>query len=277
MPPSTADEQIEVQIRSTLDTLSDALAKGRSAELIAYLNAMAHFHNYSYRNAVLICSQRPDATKVAGKQTWKRLGRQPKPQTEGIRIQVPILPQWAYRLPPAKRFWMPCAGFVEGNVYDVSDTVGDPLPDIPSISGNPGPYLARLKCAIAARKIRLEYVDSLDGPLGISKGGLIQLLDSFTAAREFAVMLHEFAHELLHHRKKQFPQLLKVIETEAEAIAYVVAVITGIDMGTFSSDYIKLYNGDANVLSASLRRIHKTAKLILKALRFETNAAGQYA
>ncbi len=37
-----------------------------SADFKRYLAAVAHFHQYSYANVLLILSQRPEATRVAG-------------------------------------------------------------------------------------------------------------------------------------------------------------------------------------------------------------------
>ena len=42
----------------------------------AMLAAAARFHRYTFRNVLLILSQRPDATQVAGYRTRQSLGRQ---------------------------------------------------------------------------------------------------------------------------------------------------------------------------------------------------------
>ena len=36
-----------------------------------YLSAMSKFHNYSFRNTILILMQKPDASYIAGFNTWK--------------------------------------------------------------------------------------------------------------------------------------------------------------------------------------------------------------
>src|SRR5215217_9626893 len=56
----------------------------------AYLDAQARFHAYSFGNVLLILSQKPEATRVAGYQTWKQLGRQVRRGEKGIRIIVPM-------------------------------------------------------------------------------------------------------------------------------------------------------------------------------------------
>lgn len=49
-----------------LENLTKALEQGKSESLTAYLAAIAKFHRYSFGNILLIASQRPDATRVAG-------------------------------------------------------------------------------------------------------------------------------------------------------------------------------------------------------------------
>ena len=59
----------------------------------AWLHTLSRFYSYSFNNWLLIYAQRPDATRVAGFQTWKSLGRFVKKGEHGIRIFAPIHPQ----------------------------------------------------------------------------------------------------------------------------------------------------------------------------------------
>lgn len=54
-----------------------------------YLRTMSSFHNYSFNNSMLIFSQNPDATNVAGFNTWKRLNRYVMKGEKGIAILAP--------------------------------------------------------------------------------------------------------------------------------------------------------------------------------------------
>ena len=74
-----------------LDTLAALLDEGHSEALTAYLAAAGRFHAYSFRNVMLIASQRPDATRVAGFNTWRKLGRFVKKGEKGIAIIAPIV------------------------------------------------------------------------------------------------------------------------------------------------------------------------------------------
>ena len=76
---------------SALDRLAQALQAGHSEALTAYLAAAGRFHSYSFRNVMLIASQRPDATRVAGFNAWRKLGRFVKKGEKGVVIIAPIV------------------------------------------------------------------------------------------------------------------------------------------------------------------------------------------
>ena len=74
-----------------LDTLAALLDEGHSDQLTALLKTMARFHKYSWHNVCLIASQRPAATRVAGFQTWRTMGRFVRKGEKGIAILAPII------------------------------------------------------------------------------------------------------------------------------------------------------------------------------------------
>src|ERR1700740_1917955 len=74
-----------------IEELSQALEAGHSEKLREYLGAMARFHRYSWHNVMLIASQRPNATHVAGFRAWHELGRFVKKGEKGILILAPII------------------------------------------------------------------------------------------------------------------------------------------------------------------------------------------
>ena len=63
-----------------------------------FLLTMSKFHDYSIGNLILITMQRPDATRVAGYNTWKDLGRWVKKGEKGIAILAPCLPPKSARV-----------------------------------------------------------------------------------------------------------------------------------------------------------------------------------
>jgi hypothetical protein len=101
-------------------------------------------------------------------------------------------------------------------------------------------------------------------------------IDRLSSASEFAVLCHEFAHELLH-RTDDRPASRNTRELEAEAVAFVVGEAAGLDVAEASRDYIHLYGGDSGALAASLERISRTASFILKGIGFDGRAVADAA
>src|SRR5947208_117884 len=90
-PGGGAPEQQSVAIQESLSRLEQAVGAIHDSETFrAYLDAQAKFHSYSFGNVLLILAAKPDATRVAGYQTWKSLGRQVRRGEKGLRIIVPM-------------------------------------------------------------------------------------------------------------------------------------------------------------------------------------------
>ena len=254
-------------VTEQLDTLSNALASGHSEELQNYLTAMARFHRYSLSNVFLIMLQSPDATQVAGYHTWRSFGRHVKEGEKGIAIIAPM------RVPKDETAQAPqtdengsSVRFRSAYVFDVSQTDGEPLPDIGQASGDPGSFSDRLRGLVKQLSIELEFSDDLGGALGVSKGGRIALRTGLSPAQEFSVLVHELAHEILHQKKDVQRPSKTLRETQAEAVAYIVAQGIGLDSGNAAANYIHLYQGDAKTLLSSLEEVRQTATEILSAL-----------
>lgn len=114
--------------------------------------------------------------------------------------------------------------------------------------------------------IELEYSDQLGGAFGVSKGGSILLKEGLEPAQEFTTLVHELAHEILHHGEGRAGTTRQSRELQAEAVAFVVAQAVGLDSGTASSDYIQLYRGDKQLLLESLEAVRKAAATILEGI-----------
>jgi hypothetical protein len=246
-----------------LDTLAALLDEGHSDQLTTLLKTMARFHRYSWHNVTLIASQRPAATRVAGFQAWRTMGRFVRKGEKGIAILAPIVRR--RETESMSDDAQAVLGFRAAYVFDVEQTDGEPLPEPSEASGDPGVKTASLKAAILGRGIALESVDDLGGALGTSSGGLIRLLNGLSPAMEFTTLVHEYAHELLH-RADDRPASRDTRELEAEAVAFVVGGVVGLSTSDSSRDYIHLYRGDREALAASLDRIQRAASVILTAV-----------
>ncbi len=265
-----------------LKELANALQEGKSETLIKYLDTLSRFHNYSFGNCMLIALQMPDASHVAGFQRWKSMGRYVKKDEKGIGIIAPL----AYRKKkndeqsedgrePGERPSSTLRGFRVVHVFDVSQTDGDDLPVFAKLSGDPGDKLEQLESLIRAKGIVFDFVDTLGGADGVSEGGAIKVVESLPVAQKFSTMCHELAHEMLHRGDRR-SQTTKVIrETEAEAVAYTVCRSLGLDCSTHASDYIQIWNGDAQVLMQSLEMVRNVATEIIASLEDEVRVTEQ--
>jgi len=247
--------------------LIQSLERGESASLTRFIAAMGRFHRYSFGNVMLIITQRPDASRVAGFNTWRSLGRFVKKGEKGVVIIAPMMirkrdTESAGGEPSDTQ---PIVRFRAAHVFDVSQTDGDALPEPARVGGNPNGHTERLKLFIGQKSIALEYRRIETGADGLSAGGRIVIADGLSPAEEFSVLTHELAHEMLHHTGDR-PASKTVRETEAEAVAHIVCSAIGLEVGAAASDYIRLYDGDKDTLLASLGRIQLTARAILEAI-----------
>ena len=260
-----------------LETLVKALEAGDSEALTNYLTVMARFHQYSWNNCLLIALQRPGATHVAGFHTWHKFGRFVRKSEKGIEILAPVLVKREIKeeqhSESASKVLQQLVGFRTAFVFDVSQTEGRELPEFAKVNGDAGQHADKLKNFAHVRGIGLTYDASISPAKGISYGGRISILPGMSSAEGFSTLVHEIAHELLHRGERRHETSRTIRETEAEAVAFVVSKAIGLDTNTAASDYIKLYNGDAATLSASLHFVQKTAAEILNALEIVEEVA----
>jgi N-terminal domain of anti-restriction factor ArdC len=259
-------EQAKQIASKAIEELSQALERGHSEALRKYLSAMAMFHRYSLHNVLLIASQRPDATRVAGYQTWKQLGRHVKKGAKGILILAPIMLKKAVeQISQESEGERAAVGFRAAYVFDVADTEGEALPELANVQGNPAGYTDRLKEFLAQRGIQLEYSDDIYPAQGQCLPEKIILLPGLSPAEEFSTLAHETAHSVLHQQERRAETSKRVRETEAEAVAYVVCEAIGLK-AQGSADYIHLYSGDKDTLAASLEHVQRASAEILTAI-----------
>jgi hypothetical protein len=260
-------EQAKQIASNAIEQLRQALEAGHSERLTEYLAAMARFWRYSRSNVMLIASQRPNATHVAGFHAWHKLGRFVKKGEKGILILAPIIRKKAENNGEVEPDESSVAiGFRAAWVYDISQTDGQPLPEIGSVHGDPREYRERLAKFVAEQDIALEYSDTIAPARGISQGGKITLLPGQSPASEFESLAHELGHEMLHRGDRRISTTKRVRETEAEAVAFVICSAVGLDTGSSAQDYIGIWGGDAKLLSESLEYVQRTATQILKAI-----------
>ncbi|RYG27043.1 DUF1738 domain-containing protein [bacterium] len=245
--------------------LTTKVDAGHSDVLMTYFSFMARSHRYAWMNVLLILSQNPNATMVAGFCRWKDLGRHVRTGEKGIAILVPI--QFRRPIDESEEEFQVVTGYKTGYVFDVSQTEGAGLPSIGTVKGDPGKHLEALKSLVLEKGIKLDYADILGGARGISCGGRIVLLNGMDPAEEFSELVHELVHELAHEslHKGERRELTdsQTRELEAEAVAFVVTTALGLENNSASVDYIQLWGGDGKKLRQSLQHVQSVSAEIL--------------
>jgi antirestriction protein ArdC len=268
-------EQIKQITDRDTEQLVAALNAGHSEALTGYLKAIGRFHRYSLHNAMLIASQKPNASYVAGFRTWNELGRFVKKGEKGILILAPVVRRTAEKEEDQETSSASIAGFRAAYVFDLSQTDGKELAHIGTVHGDPHQHAERLRGFAAAQGIAVEYSEQIAPARGVSSGGKITLLPGQSPAEEFSTLAHEIAHELLHRGGRRTATSRRMRETEAESTAFVVCHGIGLETGSAASDYIQLWNGDAQLLTESLAYIRQAAAEMLAALTEPTQGVGR--
>ncbi len=267
-------EQVLEKVDAALSELEAALANGKSEQLVTYLKFMGQFHQYSFGNVILIWSQFPEASFVAGYRKWQQLGRQVRKGEKGIRILAPLIGKAKAKedQPTPNEGEKAVYGYRSVPVFDVSQTDGDELPGLGGYEGEPVKQLAALETFTDSKGIKLIWDAPDGGALGVSIGGTILVDPSLETAERFATLVHEVAHELLHRTDRRKETTKSLRETEAEAVAFAVCSGVGVESDGHAADYIQLHQGDVEKLKASLDLIRNAASEILSALSVSATA-----
>ncbi|MFZ2633438.1 MAG: ArdC-like ssDNA-binding domain-containing protein [Desulfosalsimonadaceae bacterium] len=267
-----ANELKEICENHVADLITAISETKDTKRFLDYLDFCAKFHRYSFRNRILIWTYKPEATFVAGFHAWRQMGRWVRKGEAGIPIFAPMSIKKMQEVEDDieedddKTFLR----FKVVYVYDVSQTEGDPLPDMNVLAvcgGNE--LLGALEDFTRAQGIKLGY--SSDKSLnflraaGVSARGRIQIRSSLNDSQRFYVLSHELAHEFLHDLQARKELSTKVKELEADATAYVVCSHFGIE--TRSSVYLALYQVEEVDVKASLDRIVSAASKIIRGVR----------
>ena len=261
-------QDLQTNLRKLVENLANETDAARQSDLFRdYLHVSSLFHNYSWGNQMLIWSHRPTATRVAGFQTWRKMDRFVRAGEKGIPIFAPMIfkRQEASDADGLVTVEKAHLWFKVVYVFDISQTDGKALPDLPTGCAGDAGYLEGHLCAFAAEKgIRVETGDTGDAKgYAEEKGTHIVLSRALEAAERAAVLVHELAHCLLHFGESHRPNL-KQRELEAEATAYTVAHHFGLELQ--SNFYLASYGVKAADLLESLPIIQKAAHEIISAV-----------
>lgn len=255
--------------KSKMDTIMNSLERGvheifTSEKYHIYLNTMSKFHNYSFNNTLLIAMQRPDATLVAGYQTWKKkFNRQVQRGEKGIKIIAPAPIKEKRRVekvdeetqeivigddgqPETEIVERITPRFRVTTVFDVSQTEGEPLPTLGTteLEGNVVIYEDFMKGLEELSPVPFRFEDIGNGAKGYYSNSekYIAIQRDMSNAQTMKTAVHETAHAILHDRdimqENGVSKDRTTKEVEAESVAYVVCSHFGLDTSEYSFGYI---------------------------------------
>ena len=261
---NSAAADLKARITARIQELAEATDTARmSAEMRRYLDTCARFHKYSLFNVIQILMTRPEATSVAGFKKWQSMGRFVRRGERGIPILAPIISKVIDEDGEERE---KLVGFKVVYVFDIAQTEGEPLPEPPdwkSPEQNAG--LQERLVRFAERKGIQVEVKALGREIqGVSMGGRI-ILDPQAGTK---TLIHEIAHELLHHAHEIIPTERTIYELEAESVAYVVGKHFGLS-GLSSPNYVALHGATAELVMEHLEQVRNTAAEIIRALEVE--------
>jgi hypothetical protein len=179
-----------------------------------YLRTMGHFHNYSTRNTLLIHLQYPNATRVAGYNAWKNnFNRQVKKGEHGIKIFAPIpfvMKQETTVLDPvtqrpvigddgqplSEEVEIRSARFKVVPVFDVSQTDGEPLPELAeTLTGSVERYELFMDTLRAVSPLPIEFTELRDGADGrCIVGEKIEINVGMSEIQTVSAVIHEITY-----------------------------------------------------------------------------------
>lgn len=249
-----------------------------------YLSTMAKFHNYSLNNTLLISMQMPDASYVAGFNSWKNnFGRTVKKGEKGIKILAPspykiktetTVLEDGKEMKEEKEVTIPA--FKPVTVFDISQTEGKDLPDITApLLGSVERYETLIIILKSISPVPIYFRKMNEEQYGYYSRDLkeIAIREGLSELHTVKTAIHEIAHALLHDgpNDKEPPKDRRTKEVEAESVAYTVCQHFGLNTSEYSFSYIAGWSGDRETkqLRDSLETIRKTASSIIS--QIETN------
>ncbi|MFC4989261.1 ArdC-like ssDNA-binding domain-containing protein [Saliphagus infecundisoli] len=287
------------QMNSTIeewvkDLATDVDEAVSSAEFQEWLDVQSRFHDYSHRNTLLIKLQCPEASRVAGYNTWRNeFDRHVQEGESAIWIWAPIITKQCpecenspsyhensdceYDETPPEEWPKGLVGFKPASVFDISQTEGEPLPDLETeATGDLGELVPALLESADQLDIEPQIVPPEKWSYGEAKGVCkqrcpmtmhprVEVKDRENQADLAGTFIHEYAHALLHFDVEDETERSKR-ELEAEAVAYVVGRYFELDMSG-SVFYLAAWtDDDADVITERLGRISNTAQELIDTL-----------
>jgi len=283
----TQDNKLE-EITSKLEKgISDLFESERYAN---YLKTMSKLHNYSFNNTLLIALQKPDATMVAGYTSWKAaFHRNVMKGEKGIKILAPSpykIDKVVDKIDPdtnkpikgkdgqvlKERIQVTIPAFKVTTVFDISQTEGEPIPEISSVLKDDVKNFNRLFKAIqqvSPVDIKLKQINNGAKGFYHQEEKYIAIQAGMSEAQTIKTAIHEVSHSLLHDKdsgsEKDLKLGIRTKEVQAESVAFTVCSHFGLDTSDYSFGYIAGWSSDKETqeLKESMELIKETASQLI--------------
>ena len=248
-----------------------------------YLSCLSKFHSYSLNNTLLILSQKPEASLVAGYRAWQtNFNRHVNKGEKGLMILAPVTTKEDRLMnkhdengnvildesgnPVQEMRVVNLTHFKTTTVFDISQTSGDPLPSlVHDLTGSSNEVKAIIQTIQSVCTIPIEFkteTEDLSFMTG-AKGYYSPRKDKIVINKDLEdlqtvkTLIHEYAHSILH---KETDKNQSQREIEAESLAFVICDHFGIDTSEYSFGYIASYaNKDYSELKSILVNIQSKA------------------
>lgn len=256
-----------------------------------YLRTISKFHRYSLNNTMLIYMQNPEASYVAGFDAWeKKFHRHVKKGAHGLKILAPspYKMEKDYNivdpdtnepiigkdgLPLTERKTVTIPAYKAVTVFDVSQTYGEPLPEIiRTLDGDNSSYTKLMNAIEVVSPVPIEISEITGRANGYysQKDKKIVIKDGLSQNQTIKTAIHEIAHALLHDEKSlehvNWDKNEK--EVQAESIAYTVCNHLGLDTSQYSFGYIASWSEGRDLfeLKDNMSVIRNTASNIIEGI-----------
>ncbi len=280
---SDAQNKVDIsdRIKLFVDDLANATDEAAAdAKIKQYLNFFGRFRNYSFTNTMLIFIQRPNATRVAGFSDWKnKFHRQVQEGAKGITIFRPVKYKTTDKDSGEEGERV---SFAATNVFDIADTKPiDEKGEIPKVpewfdDNTPNETADKLykyvEEVVQGIGINLTQNDATGGEKGFSAGNHINLTSNIAGVGRVSTLIHELAHELMHHRKSSpFYDEVNIknnlsrgmAELQAESVSYTVLRHYNIPVQHHAT-YLALWKANKEAIQSNLNIIIKVSKFIIE-------------
>ncbi len=218
----------------------------------AMLRVQGRFTRYSASNQLMIWMQMPEATRVAGFRQWLQLERQVQKGERSIKIFAPMTKK------DKEDNTTKLIGFKLVSVFDISQTEGEPLPEVPwpMAEHAPADLLPTLvqKIESLGMVVDLNPVHRINGARGWynPQDCIISVVPS-TEAAMCATLLHEAGHALDPQLEADDDRGRR--ELVAESVSYVLGLRFGIDCVDEVTHYLASWKGGVEALLAISERV----------------------